>query len=951
MTLASPPIFGRSSEMSALNSLVDRVTKGAAEVGVIEGIAGIGKTRLLQAAAAYADERGLRVLRGAADELERDRPFRAVADALALDQGSGGRGQLEIHRLLTGDVGPRLGGRSQDEGSDISYRIVDSVVDLLEQWCIETPVLLCLEDLHWADPSTLQAVRLIAKRLSKSAFGLFVTLRPSPTMAELALAVADLLGRGGHHFVLSPLDKEASSSLAQEILSAELGPNLREQVAAAGGTPLFVIEVLEALREEGAIEFVDGRAEVDQISIPPSLRLTILRRLSFLPEETLDLLKMASILGRSFTLADLGRVTSRSSVEVLSLLKEALRAGVIGEAQDRLAFRHDLIREAIYEELPASVRQDLHREAGRALAGENAPPAQVAEQMSLGASVGDTEAVGWLRRAAEQAASRSAPSAVRLLERAIELTDPADQTYRELSSDLVLPLLMVGRLAEAEARVRELLPDETQIAAKIALQRILVAIMFFRGDRRGARDLSRSNARSSEASDDERSADLAVASLIAVYVADLESAKELGVQGRVLGDASGNAFATALSLTALSTVARLQGSARHAVDLGSEAVEFSRRAQGPWADFFVTPWATLGAAHLEADRLDDAETALRTGLDVGHGIVWAASWSQMFLAAKAFLAGEWDDAVAEAQAGLSLVDDLEFTPFGAVLLPLGLIAAIATYRGDWESARTALTRADDELAKSGPEFGVDLIMWVKGLLNEAEGADDEARTLLDGAWNINTRFGFQLSHRWVAPDLVRLTIERGDTAGAESVAVALEDLAAREDVPSAQGVALRCRGLVEDDAQMLVASVEAYRKSPRPFERALACEDAAVALARSNRAEEARSFLDEALEVYERVGAIRLIDRAQAAVRPFGLRLGKRGKRRRPSSGWDSLTPTELRVVELVAKRLTNREIGERLFISPRTVETHVTHLFAKLDVSSRRELGAVATRHLGHDL
>lgn len=194
---------------------------------------------------------------------------------------------------------------------------------------------------------------------------------------------------------------------------------------------------------------------------------------------------------------------------------------------------------------------------------------------------------------------------------------------------------------------------------------------------------------------------------------------------------------------------------------------------------------------------------------------------------------------------------------------------------------------------------------------------------------------------------MRLTVAAGDLGPAESVVAELETLATRAQVPTAEGVALRCRGLLESDVEILVASVQAYRKGPRPFERALACEDAAIALARRGRLDAARSFFNEALDAYESLGALRPIGRIEAALREFGVRRGRRGSRRRPAFGWESLTRTESRVVELVAEGMTNRAIGERLFISPRTVETHVAHLFAKLALSSRTELAVEAIKRL----
>lgn len=124
--------------------------------------------------------------------------------------------------------------------------------------------------------------------------------------------------------------------------------------------------------------------------------------------------------------------------------------------------------------------------------------------------------------------------------------------------------------------------------------------------------------------------------------------------------------------------------------------------------------------------------------------------------------------------------------------------------------------------------------------------------------------------------------------------------------PSAEGVALRCRGRVEDDPEILLGAVEAYRRAPRPFDRALACEDTATALGRKERREEAAALFEEAFAVYDRLGAVRDVARATATMRDFGLLRGSRRPRKRPSSGWEGLTPAEVKVVQLVAEGLTN---------------------------------------------
>jgi DNA-binding CsgD family transcriptional regulator len=139
--------------------------------------------------------------------------------------------------------------------------------------------------------------------------------------------------------------------------------------------------------------------------------------------------------------------------------------------------------------------------------------------------------------------------------------------------------------------------------------------------------------------------------------------------------------------------------------------------------------------------------------------------------------------------------------------------------------------------------------------------------------------------------------------------------------------------------------VAAYQQAPRPIEWARACEDAASALSRVGGRDQPVALLRDAVGVYERVGAFMDLTRAEAALRGLGIRRGRRGARRRPSRGWESLTPTELEVVRLVSQGLTNVEIGRRLFISRRTVETHLSHVFGKLGVSSRVQLAGQASR------
>ena len=215
-----------------------------------------------------------------------------------------------------------------------------------------------------------------------------------------------------------------------------------------------------------------------------------------------------------------------------------------------------------------------------------------------------------------------------------------------------------------------------------------------------------------------------------------------------------------------------------------------------------------------------------------------------------------------------------------------------------------------------------------------------------GCWDWCARLGLALEYAVLGPDLVRLALTHGDQERARQVAAAVSGLAGRNEVPSLTGAALRCRGLADDDAGALAVAVRAYQPGTRPLELAATCEDAGAAFARQSRTDQARPLLEHALQIYERLGAARDLARAEAVLREAGLRRGRRGPRGRPQSGWLSLTPAEQAVASLVADGLTNPQIGERLYISRRTVQTHLAHVFAKLDVASRAQLAAEVTRH-----
>jgi DNA-binding CsgD family transcriptional regulator len=194
----------------------------------------------------------------------------------------------------------------------------------------------------------------------------------------------------------------------------------------------------------------------------------------------------------------------------------------------------------------------------------------------------------------------------------------------------------------------------------------------------------------------------------------------------------------------------------------------------------------------------------------------------------------------------------------------------------------------------------------------------------------------------LAPDLVRLALALGHSDVAAEVASAVTaDVALAPEVPTVRSVALRCRGLVDDEVELMLEAVELARQAPLLVDHAGACEDAARLLAQGGRREESAALLTEALERYEQADADAWAGRVRARLRALGVRPGLRGSRHRPAGGWGSLTKTERAVSRLVAEGLTNGAVARRLYVSPHTVNTHLRHVFAKLGVSNRVALAA----------
>jgi predicted ATPase len=471
MLAPTEALIGRGRELELLGGVVREVTGGAARTVLVEGEAGIGKTRLLRSAIAVARESGVAVFQGEAHPLERTRPFGALVEALELRSRSSDPRRAAIGRLLAGEgtVAP-----DSPPAGALQFRVVEEIIDLIETLSDQGPVLVALEERHWADSSTLLAFRWMTRQLTQVPLLLVATLRPSPRSPELSQLLEDSVESGANIIRLEALGRSDVAALVQAELGLPPGPNLAGLVGRAAGNPLWVVELVRSMSAEGTVDLTGVSAEVSGADLPDSLRQLILRRLSYLPGAAAAVLRSASLLGDGFSLVDLATVTDRRARDLLEELRPALASGLLADQGRVLVFRHQLVRDAIYEDIPEAARVALHREAGRALTAAGAPLSQVASHVLLGAVVGDAAAALSLRAAAREAAARAPGIAVDLLRRAQELLPPGHPERDRVLQELVVALLRTGEVSQAAAIAEEVLGRPHTADVEMPLRILLI---------------------------------------------------------------------------------------------------------------------------------------------------------------------------------------------------------------------------------------------------------------------------------------------------------------------------------------------------------------------------------------------------------------------------------------------------------------------------------------------
>ena len=562
-------LVGRDSELSALVRLMSGLADGHGTAVLIEGEPGIGKSALMRAAVAEADGLGCQVFWGAGDELGQALPLLPLLDALRVREPSTDTRRAAIVRLLRGEL-------AAGQGADVSAAIGEQILALIAEHTAAGPTVLVVDDLQWADHATVTLWARLARSLSQLPLLLVGTMRPVPQREDvvaLRRAAPDTL-----RIRLPGLSDAAVTELVTTLAGARPGEKLARLAAGAAGNPLYLTELFAALTRSRGVTVTDAEAELTSSSAPGSLSAAIADRLGFVSGQVREVVRAAALLGVDFAVPDLAIVLGRGVADLILALDEARAAGVLAESASGLGFRHPLIRAALYEEMPRSLRAAWHRDAARALAAAGAPTDRVARQLlwAVGGSSGPTDPMDdwmltWLTDTAELLIGRAPQVAVDLLRRAVA-TRTDDPRHDVLAARFADALFRVGNAEEAEGVARRALarvgdPDlvgdlHWTIAQSLMLQgRSAEAIAMLKDALAAAGISSRHRARL-----------LVLTARIQSSLGEVENAGQRAAEALAAASEAGDTWATGWALMVLMNVTAVQGNVAAALLLSEQAL-------------------------------------------------------------------------------------------------------------------------------------------------------------------------------------------------------------------------------------------------------------------------------------------------------------------------------------------------------------------------------------------
>ncbi len=924
--------MGRDAERSALQEVLGQLTGGAGRVVWLEGEPGIGKSALVDALVAEAAAGQVTVLRGAGDEVAQRLPLYLVTDCLGVSVRAPDPARSEIARLIRGDAG----------GTGVLDPVLaatERILELVDRLCTAAPVLLVVEDLHWSDVPSLAVWDRLSRAVDQLPLLLLGTSRPVMRRPEVTRVREAVIERAGLLLPLRPLDAPCVAELAGRLLGARPGRDLAGELARSGGNPLFVRELVAALVREDLVGVADGaaRLRVAGTGLPATLTATIRRRLTPLHPRTGEVLRLAALLGNEFDVHELALVSRRPVDTLVAPLEEAVTEGLLVEAGDRLAFQHVLIREALEQELPASLSGALHAQFAQALAEAGAPVNSVVRHLLAVLGTLDSWVARWLAELPPEALFAEPQVAAELLTRALGSPVFGGGQRHVLVARLAIALFWLGDNARAGELAADVVrtTDDPDVTGRMQLYRVRAA------NRMAEPDTALALADAAVA--DERLPEVwrarirAWAGIILVKKGDVAAAYEQAelalAEGARLGDPLAVGYARH-GLCHLSTGTTALGYIDAGVaDLGSDPDAMDLRLL-----LLHNRLALLNNLGMREEFDGTVSRTLILASRVGTVQVARVQWAA---AMGYYDFGAWDEALVH-------LDSLQ-PPLGAAKLIgwHGLAALIAAHREEWDRLREHVQEGSAVPVTAGDvRIYSGYLTAAQAIRAEADGSPALAVELLV-RW-LDPELGYDAKERFMwLPDLVRLALSVGDTAAARAAVEAAEaDAAAPGAIPRQHAAAVQCRGQLDDDVALLRAAAAAYQRHGWTIGHASALEEVAVRLAAEPDSDAARAALTGAVRAYADLGAGWDLRRADARLRVHGVRRGPRSLHRRPASGWAALTPTELRVAELVGQGRSNPDIAAELYMSRRTAQAHVSHILGKLNLRSRSEImQAVAGR------
>jgi DNA-binding CsgD family transcriptional regulator/tetratricopeptide (TPR) repeat protein len=901
---------GRGAELAALGELAESLVAGTGRLVLIEGAAGTGKSTLLAVLEQLVARRRIAVRRATAIEIDVDQPFAVIARAL----GSGVETPLENASAVALAEG----------GLAAVHRISQGLLVGADA----APLLLCVDDAHWADEQSLRVLEVVASAIRRHRVVIALTWRRAevvePRLARLR-AVDEVV-----HLPLEDLAARDAAALVRHAL-----PHAEDSFVAAccrltGGNPLLLGEAVTSFAASGRA--ADGEAAKRLAEIAPaSVSKVVLARLGELSSAAMALARAAAVLGDGAPLHQAARLTELDA-DAAAAAADGLVSVEVFAAGDTLAFRHPLHRAAVLEDIGGFARSELYRRAAALVAADGM--FERAGALLLRASPGgDRAAVATLRRAAAIArASGDAPTTIRLLQRA--LAEPAAPEQRSaLLVDLARAEVATGDPASVEhldTALGEI--DRADERAEIlrSLARLHHARYEFPRAARLAEQALAETPASGAARERFEATWLLAASLAAALDSELHQ-EARRVHERLLEAAVAGVKPQDPELQAAHSVYLVTvGDPEVAADLAERAIIGDAVSNddglGLAGDFSLHTLLCCGKLHtlvrcaeLWFEKVEH------------HASVMGAASAACWRAHARLELGDLEGAIADAEVALvpSRYGWPVHSTYGGGALALALLEL-----GDPAGAAEAIGRIV-EVPIPDPQR-----LYFTGFVELAAGRAAQARELFERAganlaqWGIDTPA--MLPWRSAA---ARAALRDGDEAAAVRLADAELALARETRLAHVIGRALRARGLVAGGSEgidMLRAACDALAATDCRLEHLRARIDLGAALRRSGARREAREVLAGARADAEALGCRALAERAAQESSASGAR-----PRRVPVRGVQSLTPSERRIAELAAAGLTNREIAAELFLTAKTVEWHLGHVFTKLEIHRRRELAA----------